>query len=246
MKQAVREILDGGKGFGLRHKRPLDHRRPLAEWPFEPNLSPGVAEFWGRALMIGLAKQSCHFCHGLGWRELKFGKDAPCNCVFRSVFRACFNRYRELRITQAHAGHVHLTYSPKGRDTKRTYSRKREEYLADFELIAKRELDSQLWEVFGLHFLQGWDWKFCVRNLQMDRGSFFHAVYRIEQKLGRVYREVKPYCLYPLREYFEGIVQSPEALYRIPPNTSHMRRVVTEMLPANEGPQRFHAAAGGM
>jgi hypothetical protein len=38
----------------------------------------------------------------------------------------------------------------------------------------------------------------------MDRGSFFHEVYRIEQKLGRIYRELEPYALYPLDEYFGG------------------------------------------
>jgi hypothetical protein len=38
----------------------------------------------------------------------------------------------------------------------------------------------------------------------MDRGNFFHEIYRIQQKLGRVYRELEPYALYPLDEYFGG------------------------------------------
>jgi hypothetical protein len=38
----------------------------------------------------------------------------------------------------------------------------------------------------------------------MDRGIFFHAVYRIEQKLGRAFREVTPYPLFPLDDYFHG------------------------------------------
>jgi hypothetical protein len=29
-------------------------------------------------------------------------------------------------------------------------------------------------------------------------------VYRIEQKLGRVFRELEPYSLFPLDEYFHG------------------------------------------
>jgi hypothetical protein len=44
----------------------------------------------------------------------------------------------------------------------------------------------------------------CARKLGIDRGSFFHAVYRIEQKLGRVFRELEPYPLFPLDEYFHG------------------------------------------
>jgi len=38
----------------------------------------------------------------------------------------------------------------------------------------------------------------------MDRGVFFHHIYRIQQKLGRVFRELTPYALYPLDEYFGG------------------------------------------
>jgi hypothetical protein len=40
--------------------------------------------------------------------------------------------------------------------------------------------------------------------LGMNRGNFFHAVYRIEQKLGRVFRELQPYPLFPLDDYFNG------------------------------------------
>jgi hypothetical protein len=40
--------------------------------------------------------------------------------------------------------------------------------------------------------------------LNIDRGTFFHTVYRIEQKLGRAFRELEPYSLFPLDEYFHG------------------------------------------
>ena len=42
------------------------------------------------------------------------------------------------------------------------------------------------------------------QQMKIDRGTFFHTVYRIQQKLGRVFRELKPYCLFPLDEYFAG------------------------------------------
>jgi hypothetical protein len=42
----------------------------------------------------------------------------------------------------------------------------------------------------------------------MERGDFFHAVYRIQRKLGRIYRELAPYALFPLDEYFGGSVRS--------------------------------------
>jgi hypothetical protein len=40
--------------------------------------------------------------------------------------------------------------------------------------------------------------------LGIDRGNFFHAVYRIEQKLGRIFRELTPYPLFPVDDYFHG------------------------------------------
>jgi hypothetical protein len=41
----------------------------------------------------------------------------------------------------------------------------------------------------------------------MDRGTFFHSIYRIEQRLGRVFAELEPYALYPLSEYFGGMIR---------------------------------------
>jgi hypothetical protein len=62
-------------------------------------------------------------------------------------------------------------------------------------------------DLFKYHFLLGADWKLCCRKLNMDRGNFFHAVYRIEQKLGRVFRELEPYSLFPIDDYLHGPVK---------------------------------------
>ena len=91
-----------------------------------------------------------------------------------------------------------------GRSRPSTWGRKDEEYIADFTLISKRVLDDFDQKLFRYHFLLGADWKLCSRQLHIDRGNFFHAVYRIEQKLGRTFRELQPYPLYPLDEYFNG------------------------------------------
>jgi hypothetical protein len=84
---------------------------------------------------------------------------------------------------------------------------KDEEYMADFCLVSKRALEDVEYQLFRYHFLLGADWKLCCRRLNMDRGSFFHQLYRIEQKLGRVYRELRPHALFPLDEYFGGTVR---------------------------------------
>jgi hypothetical protein len=76
--------------------------------------------------------------------------------------------------------------------------------VADFCLVSRRTLDEQQYRLFKFHFLLGADWKLCCRRLNFDRGEFFHEVYRIQQKLGRAFRELEPYALYPLDDYFGG------------------------------------------
>jgi hypothetical protein len=84
---------------------------------------------------------------------------------------------------------------------------KDEEFMADFCLVAKRFLSPLEHKIFKFHFLLGADWKLCCRQMKMDRGDFFHNVYRLEHKLGRIFKELKPYALYPLDEYFGGTVR---------------------------------------
>ncbi len=76
--------------------------------------------------------------------------------------------------------------------------------MADFVLVAKRTLNEADYRLFRYHFLLGADWKLCCQQLNVDRGTFFHLVYRIEERLGRVFRELQPYALFPLDEYFGG------------------------------------------
>ena len=161
---------------------------------------------WTRSNSIGLAQASCTHCQGLGMRLVHNGREAPCDCVFRAIFRTCFNRFREFAADADHIGTVSLEFC-RGRDGRRTYSRKREEYVADFCLVSRRVLDDYAHRLFRFHFVLGADWRLCCRQLHMDRGTFFHEIYKIEQRLGRVFAELEPYALYPLREYFCGTIR---------------------------------------
>ncbi|MBV9302146.1 MAG: hypothetical protein JOY62_08510 [Acidobacteriaceae bacterium] len=76
--------------------------------------------------------------------------------------------------------------------------------MADFVLVSRRILDEYQYKLFRYHFLLGADWILCCRKLQIDRGTFFHEVYRIQQKLGRAFRELEPHGLFPVDEYFGG------------------------------------------
>jgi hypothetical protein len=132
--------------------------------------------------------------------------ERPCSCVFRAIFRACYRRFREFTSQSVDAGLVSLEHigGPVG---KRMYSLKREEFLADFNLIARRSLSENDYRLFRFTFLLGADWALCCKRLNMDRGNYFHAVYRVEAILGREFAELKPYPLYPLDEYFGGVIE---------------------------------------
>jgi len=101
---------------------------------------------------------------------------------------------------------VTLTFCA-GKERQLTWVRKDEDYCADFCLLSRRTLTDFEYDAFRFHFLLGADWKLCCRKMNIDRGTFFHTVYHVEQKLGRIFREVEPYSLYPLDEYFGGTLR---------------------------------------
>ena len=98
-----------------------------------------------------------------------------------------------------------------GKDHQGAWGRKDEEFSADFCLVSKRTLTEFEYRIFKNHFLLGADWRLCCKRLRTDRGTFFHSVYRIEQKLGRVFRELQPYGLFPVEDYFNGPVKRVKA-----------------------------------
>jgi len=158
---------------------------------------------WSRSETLALAAPGCNVCLGLGLRTGRNGATHPCNCVLRAIFRACFERFRYCVTREKYMSKVTLDPLP-GKDRRGAWGRKSEEFAADFCLVSKRTLSESEYLIFRYHFLLGADWKMCCRKLRMDRGNFFHAVYRIEQKLGRIFREIEPYALFPVDDYFHG------------------------------------------
>jgi hypothetical protein len=130
---------------------------------------------------------------------------------------------------------VSFERNPSGRSTRGAWGRKEEEYIADFELISRRSLDPVHHQIFRYHFLLGADCKLCCQRLGIDRGAFFHAIYRIEERLGKAFYQTEPYALYPPNDYFVarqmgskarpgGPPRSREASRRFPrPRTEQMR-----------------------
>lgn len=158
---------------------------------------------WTRSETLALAQQSCSICYGLGLRPGRCGASTPCNCVFRAIFRACYARFRQCASKEKHISRVSLEANP-GRQRRSVWGLKNEEFIADFCLVSRRVLEEDQYRIFKYHYLLGADWTLCCRKLKVDRGTFFHEVYRIEQKLGRTFRELEPHALFPLDEYFNG------------------------------------------
>lgn len=162
---------------------------------------------WNRSETLGLASVKCPHCEGKGlW--LEGGKPPePCKCVLRKIFRLCYARFAECAVASVEGTRCSLENAAY-QDLPGTFSRKNEEYAADFMLIAKRTLSPEENRVFRYRYVLGADWGLCCRKLKIDKGRFYHVIYNIQQKLGRVFRELEPYSLYPLEEYFSPGMRS--------------------------------------
>jgi len=160
---------------------------------------------WDRSETIGLAKPLCAVCKGVGQKPSLKERPTPCNCVLRAIFRACYARFRHCVTKEKFMSKVSLVPC-RGKDQKQTYARLDEDYMADFCLVSRRTLNEFDYTVFRNHFLLGAGWRLCCRQMKVDRGEFFHSVYRIQKQLGRVFRELEPYGLYPVAEYFAGTI----------------------------------------
>lgn len=156
---------------------------------------------WNQSVLLSLARLSCTICNGEGARREKREDICPCPCVLKAIFRACYARFRfcvqrERRISRVSFEHFG------GKERRIMWCRKDEEYVADFHLVSRRVLDPFHYRVFTYYFLLRADWRLCAQRLNLDRGRFFHALYRVQETLGRVFYELEPYALYPPRQYF--------------------------------------------
>ena len=212
MHQSVREMLDRANSpEAIRESRRMEsvariplrsHKRAVMsrvavnlnamEW--KPN------EEWARAF-VALAVQGCSKCFGSGTRL--GNKTRLCECVGRAIFNALHRKYHSVECGyEGVRGSCVPVIVPGGKDSCFTWSRRNEEFAADFCLLAKRTLDLPHYRIFQLHFVAGMNWRYCCDRLKIDRGTFFHSVYRIQESVGIAAVELQPYALYPIDEYF--------------------------------------------
>lgn len=199
--------------------------------------------FWTRSKTLALGLQSCTYCLGLGVRAGRAGSDAVCNCVLRAVFREVYSRFKRCASKAHYMARVSMeslsAYSGGSHHPGRTLNRRRavwglknEEFIADFCLLSRRALTDEQYKIFTLHFLLGAEWKLCCQRFHIDRGEFFHEVYRIEQRLGRVFAETAPYSLWPVDEYFNSNRRHPVKFTDSKAQTTKLPRYVRHTSPA--------------
>ena len=163
---------------------------------------------FNRSNCLAIARTGCVDCNGLGIRNVttvlngsKELTDVPCWCALRSVFRACYARFRYCVARQDHISTVSIeTWC--AHQGPRAFARRNEDFMADFTLIAKKTLTPAEHKAFRMHYLLGADWSLCCRYMGLTRGNYFHLVYHVEEKLGRAFASVQPYALYPTSDYF--------------------------------------------
>jgi hypothetical protein len=93
---------------------------------------------WNRSETIAVAKESCSQCQGLGLRSStsrKGSSEAPCNCVLRGIFRACYSRFRHCLQKEKRMSQVRFEIIG-GQERRPVWGRKDEEYVADFCLAS--------------------------------------------------------------------------------------------------------------
>lgn len=176
-------------------------------FPKKQAANPEVKKFvWDHSKCLVLSNPKCSRCRGAGMTPGRGFDMVPCGCVLRKAFNSCLGKYRYIQALQDRVTSCVPVLMKQGSDTRFCWSRKNEEFAADFILIARRTLKDDLdWRLFELYMLEECDWRFCARALGIDRGSFFCNVYRIQQACGRAFMETQPYALYPLDQYFSAV-----------------------------------------
>jgi hypothetical protein len=95
-----------------------------------------------------------------------------------------------------------------GRDRRRTWERRTENYLCDFVLTALRVLgrETKRGRVFRWRYLCGATVEMVLdrinREHAMSRRTIFDLLAKIEARLGEEYLTLKPHPLWPTWKYF--------------------------------------------
>lgn len=145
-----------------------------------------------------LAAEDCTLCRGFGQIRNQV-RTNTCSCVHRAVFRECTERYQSIQF-EPRMSKVRYDFA---RGNQRVlFSRPNEEYCADFLLLARRVLPETEHMLFRLRYLANAPWQVVAEKLGYNAGRYWHEMYRMQARFGQALRDVRPFPLYPVQEYF--------------------------------------------
>jgi hypothetical protein len=133
-----------------------------------------------RSLPTYLADK-CVRCEGKGYAwHSKSEKWKACFCIFGKVGQQCIRRLQNMQV----ATHS-LNFA------------RNAEYIADFNLIARRALTRYEFHALKLRVERRWE------DLRLPKPEMYSLMRRVEQKFGREIVATKPYTIFPFNQYFE-------------------------------------------
>jgi hypothetical protein len=116
---------------------------------------------------------------------------------------------------------------------------KREEFMADFELVARRSLSRAEHRLFRFHHILAASESMCAKRLRISPLTAKKAIQGIEAKLGLAFVSLEPYALYPLYDYFNRASIEPVKPCRLP--AARARTSVVPRLPVRQQRHRLIA-----
>ena len=194
---------------------------------------------WNKRDLEFLARSNCPLCKGTGCTPSHQRAVQPCDCALKGIFRACYARFRDCVSDGRALSRVSFDRSPSGRSNRGMWGLKREEYMADFELVARRSLSRAEHRLFRFHHILGASESMCAKRLGISTLAAKKAIQRIETRLGRTFVSLEPYALYPLYDYFNRVRSEPVQPCRLPP--ARARTPVVPRLPMRQQGQRLIA-----
>lgn len=140
-----------------------------------------------------IAKMDCAICKGAG-QYFSRGGVAWCLCVWRYIFRECLRKKQEWAYNQDYHFLTVNRHNGPANECPRL------EFSADMDSLARRcfAANPKSLRLYREYHLQDSGWKSVARLLKLDRGNFFHLVYKVEAALGKMYFENE---LFPIDKY---------------------------------------------
>ena len=194
---------------------------------------------WNKRDLEFLARSDCPLCKGEGRTPSNQRVIQPCDCSLKGIFRACYARFRDCVSDGRALSRVSFDRSPTGRSNRGMWGLKREEYMADFQLVARRSLTQAEHRLFRFHHILGASEAMCAKRLGISTLAVKYALQRLEVRLGTVFVSLEPYALYPLYDYFNKVRSEPVKPCRLP--TARATAPVVPRLPVRQQSQRLIA-----